>query len=89
MTYNKRTNWKTHLQKARQIARYGASIEAAAIEARLQAQLPQAVWGEVEARWEEMDDVVAYLPEQRLSYLIRVAGEHEVSLAGIENWGGW
>lgn len=83
-----RKNWKKQLQKARQIARYGASIEAQAIEARLQVQLNPRVWSEVEARWENLDDLDAHLPSQRRDYLIRVAGEHAISLAGIES-GGW
>jgi hypothetical protein len=39
----KRKNWRKYLQRQRRIARYEASIEAEAIEARLEAQLPAEV----------------------------------------------
>lgn len=78
----KRKNWRKHLQQQRQIARYEASIEAQAIEARLQVRLFPQVWDEIEATWAAMADWDAYLPEQRRDYLIWVADRHNVSLAG-------
>jgi hypothetical protein len=77
-------NWRKYLQTQRRLDRYGASIEAQSIEARLRAQLPPRVWDEVEATWATMDDWEAYLPQQRRDYLIKVADQHDVSLAGIE-----
>jgi hypothetical protein len=79
----RKRNWRKHLQRQRQIARYEASIEAEAIEARLQANLPSQVWDEVEAEWQTRDDQDAYLPQQRRDYLIQVATQHNVSLAGV------
>jgi hypothetical protein len=79
----KRTSWRKHLHKQRQIARYEASLEAQAIEARLQAQLPTPAWDEVEAEWQARDDPDACLPQQRRDYLVRVATRFDVSLAGV------
>lgn len=80
----KRKNWRKHLRRQRQIARYKAGIEAQAIEARLQVRLLPQVWDEIEATWAAMDNWDAYLPEQRRDYLIRVADQHNVSLAGVQ-----
>lgn len=79
----KRTSWRKHLHKQRQTARYEASLEAQAIEARLQAQLPIEIWDEVEAEWQTQDDRDAHLPQQRRDYPIRVATRFNVSLTGV------
>jgi hypothetical protein len=79
----RKKNWKRYLQQQRRIERYTAGIEAVAVEARLKVQLPAEVWDEVEARWAALDDSEAYLPQQRLRFLEKVAREHDVSLVGV------
>lgn len=78
----RRKSWRKRLEKQRQIARYEASLEARAIAARLQAQLPGEIWDEVETDWQARKDLDACLPQQRRDYLIGVATRFNVSLAG-------
>lgn len=84
----RRKNWRRQLQMARTVDRLGASTEATAIEARLQARLAPQVWNEVESEWKSKDPLDSYLPQQRRDFLVTVADRHDVSLAGIPV-GGW
>jgi hypothetical protein len=65
-----RKNWREHLQRQRRIARYEASLEATVVEARLQVNLSREQWREIESKWTQKDDLDAYLPQQRLDFLI-------------------
>ena len=76
-------SWKKHLLHEQRVDRHEATLEATAIEARLQAQLPTEVWDEIEAEWQTKDDLDAYLPQQRRDYLIKAADRYDVSLAGV------
>jgi hypothetical protein len=67
---HRRKNWREHLRRQRRIARYEASLEATVIEARLQANLSWKQWCEIESKWMQKDDLDAYLPQQRLDFLI-------------------
>ena len=76
----KRKNWRSHLSRQRRIDSYNVSIEVVRVEARMKARLqlsPQA-WAEIEARWQALPDLNAYLPEQRLNFLL-----HEEHLAEV------
>jgi hypothetical protein len=65
-----RKNWRQYLRRQRRIARYEASLEASVVEARLQANLSQEQWREIESKWTQKDDLDAYLPQQRLDFLV-------------------
>ena len=59
-----------------------AACEAERIAARLQVQLGQEKWGGILAEWEQRPRTVG-LPEEHRDFLIGIAGQYNVSLAGI------
>lgn len=66
----RRKSWREHLRRQRRIARYETSLVATVIEARLQSSLSREQWREIESKWTQKDDLDAYLPQQRLDFLI-------------------
>lgn len=72
----RRNGWKEHLRQQHLMEQHQASVEAGIIQARLQARLSEAEWEAIEVEWRELPDEEAYLPTQRLNYLIAQADAH-------------
>ena len=61
---------RMHLARQRRIDRFDASLEVVEIEARMQVRLSPQAWEEIEARWQDLPDIEACLPEQRRDFLL-------------------
>ena len=65
----KRTNWRSHLRRQRQMTTYFADIEAIRVETRLQRHFP-AAWPTIQAKWQALPDLESCLPQQRRDFLL-------------------
>jgi len=70
------------IESIRAQGRYEAACEAERIAARLQVRLGPERWSEILAGWEQKPNTFG-LPEEQRDYLIKVATDQGVSLAGI------
>jgi hypothetical protein len=84
----RRKSFRKYLRQQRLRQYHQDGVEATGIEARLGVHLGDEQMAVIERRWREMPDTEAYLPSQRRDFLVDVAAQYGISLAGIQE-AGW